>query len=190
MPADCAGNPSKLELERGVFEISAPLHRWAPRGEPRPRRKERLTLENAILRRRSTLTFSRSQDPQRKKRPLAAPARSRKHLQCNSGPAVAIDVMLVCLRDPKRLPHCGAGTSVPGLELPCQQPRCVCMQSPCQRRQGRNGLCQPVRVSFMTAIPVSMALAIAVATLSGRKSAIQTTLLDPSSLAETCTDAL
>ncbi len=46
------------------------------------------------------------------------------------------------------------------------------------------------RVFFMTAIPVSMALEMVVATLSGRKSAIQTTLLDPSSLAETCTDAL
>src|SRR5262249_18443668 len=48
-----------------VFGISATLHRWVPRGEPRARRKEHLALENAILRRRSTSAFSHGQDPQR-----------------------------------------------------------------------------------------------------------------------------
>ncbi len=45
-------------------------------------------------------------------------------------------------------------------------------------------------VFFIAAIPASMAPEMAAAALSGRKSAIQTTLLVPSSLAETCTDAL
>ena len=46
------------------------------------------------------------------------------------------------------------------------------------------------RVLCIAAIPASMAPEMAAAALSGRKSAIQTTLLEPSSLAETCTDAL
>src|SRR5262245_6841278 len=48
----------------GVCEISAPVQQWAAEGELRARRNEHLTLENTILRRRSTSAFSHSQDPQ------------------------------------------------------------------------------------------------------------------------------
>src|SRR5215510_16589715 len=47
----------------GVCEISAPVQQWAAGGELRARRNEHLTLENTILRRRSTSAFSHNQDP-------------------------------------------------------------------------------------------------------------------------------
>src|SRR5262245_22718438 len=52
------------DRNRGVFEISAPRITWRQEA-PRVRRKEHLTIENAMLRRRSLSAFSHTQDPQR-----------------------------------------------------------------------------------------------------------------------------
>jgi hypothetical protein len=70
-------SPFEMRLLQGDEEVAAALTvptasvnagtavvaRWAPRGEPRARRKGHQTLENAILRCRSMSAFSRSQDP-------------------------------------------------------------------------------------------------------------------------------
>src|SRR5262245_32087564 len=87
---------------RGVFEISAPLRHWAPRGKPRARGKEHLTLENAILRRRSTCVITRPR-PKRDLgcRPQVATQQSlarhaltrtrlRHHARCGTGVARAL----------------------------------------------------------------------------------------------------
>jgi|SRR6516225_146273 transposase len=52
------------------------LHRWAPRGEPRARRREHLTLENAILRRRSASAFSEPTWARSVRRPIGTSTKS------------------------------------------------------------------------------------------------------------------
>src|SRR5262245_61002868 len=66
----------------GVCEISAPVHRWAERGELRARRNEHLTLENAILRLRFRAAKTRSRHLLRIS--MLRPQAARRALRCQS----------------------------------------------------------------------------------------------------------